>query len=398
MTISGVAAGGDGLSREEAGRVVFVEGAIPGDRVRVDIVESKRDFARGRVSEILEPAPERVAPPCPAVAAGCGGCQWQHASIEAQMSYKRTIVVDSLRRLAHLPDAPVDADVAAVPATAYRTTVRAGVDGDRAAYRRRHSHELVTIGECLVTHPLVVEVLRDGRFPGAREVTVRASVATGERLVLVRPGRAPVHVPDGVTIVPDDARPARGNRGAHRPGLTESVAGRMWRVSAHSFFQPGPTAAELLVAAVRDLAGEDARTADCIVDLYAGVGLLGGCLAGPATRLVVVESSRDAAADARHNLADVDAVVHAMLVERWRSVAAGLVVADPSRTGLGRPGTAAVAATGAPVLVLASCDPASFARDTTLLAGRGYRLARTRVLDLFPHTTHVETVSRFERP
>jgi tRNA/tmRNA/rRNA uracil-C5-methylase (TrmA/RlmC/RlmD family) len=139
-----------------------------------------------------------------------------------------------------------------------------------------------------------------------------------------------------------------------------------------------------------------------ILDLYAGVGLLGGALAaGTPARLVAVESNRAAAADATVNLADLDArVVTGEVAQACRTpLVAGchpaVVIADPARTGLGPSSAAAIAAIGAPVVVLVSCDPASFGRDAGLLTDAGYRLAGVEVLDLFPGTVHIEAVSRF---
>ena len=113
--------------------------------------------------------------------------------------------------------------------------------------------------------------------------------------------------------------------------------------------------------------------------------------------LARAESDPSAVADARVNLADLDAKVVATEVARWRPRPADVVVADPSRSGLGRPGVAALVATGASRLVLVGCDPASMARDTALLAENGYRPASVALVDAFPDTFHVETVTRFDR-
>jgi len=157
-------------------------------------------------------------------------------------------------------------------------------------------------------------------------------------------------------------------------------------------------AAEALAAAVADAAGDALPEAGTLVDAYAGVGLFGSVLgATRRARVVAVESDPAAVADARVNLADLDADVVAAEVGRWRPCPADLVVADPSRSGLGRPGVAAVVATGARRLVLVSCDPASLGRDTALLAGAGYRLVTVDLVDAFPHTFHVEAVARFDR-
>src|SRR4051794_30606087 len=111
LVLDAVAAGGDAIGRDADGRVVFVEGGLPGERVRAEITNERKDYLRSRAVDVLVPSDERVAPPCPFVAAGCGGCQWQHASVGRQHGMKAAIVADALRRIAHLPDAPVGADV-----------------------------------------------------------------------------------------------------------------------------------------------------------------------------------------------------------------------------------------------------------------------------------------------
>jgi 23S rRNA (uracil1939-C5)-methyltransferase len=386
---SAVAAGGDAIGRDADGRVVFVEGALPGERVRAEITAEHKDFLRSRAVEVLTPSADRVEPPCPYVAAGCGGCQWQHVGVAAQGRLKADVVADALRRIAHLPDAPISPAVVAVPATAYRTTLRLAVDAaGRAVFRRRHGHDGITVETCLISHPRLEELVGAGRFPGATEVVLRVSVATGERVALVRPSTAAPAVPDDVLI---------GGR------IHEVVGGRTWRLSATSFFQSGPASAQALVETVRASLGDALDAGGVLVDAYAGVGLLGGSQAAAASgsdvRLVAVESHPPAARDARSNLRDLDARVIQVDVAAWKAPAqpAAAVIADPARSGLRRAGVAALVAARAPVLVLVSCDPASLARDTALLAAAGYRLDQVTVLDLFPHTFHVETVSRFLR-
>jgi 23S rRNA (uracil1939-C5)-methyltransferase len=381
VTATAMAAGGDALAREPSGRVVFVEGALPGERVVVELTQQRKDFARGRVVDVLDPSPDRLDDG----ASGCGGCQWRHIAPAAQARLKREIVADALRRIAKLNDPPLASDVL-LPDDPRRTTVRAGVADGRAGFRRRHGHELVVGHDCPIAHPVVHEVLREGTFDGADEIVVRVSLATGERLVVADPSADGVRVPSDVIVV-EPGQPA---------AINEDAAGRRWRVSADSFFQPSPGAADLLAAAVRALAGDEA---EFVVDAYAGVGLLGGSLA-PA-RLVAVESSPSAVADAQVNLADLDAtVVEGEVADVMSGAGAGdvdLVIADPARPGLGRAAATALAETGAPQLVLVSCDPASLARDVGLLDGLGYRLLSAQVVDLFPHTFHLEVVTAFER-
>jgi 23S rRNA (uracil1939-C5)-methyltransferase len=174
------------------------------------------------------------------------------------------------------------------------------------------------------------------------------------------------------------------------------VAGRHWRISAASFFQSQPDGADALAALVA-LAADEIGTAATAVDLYSGVGLFAGVLAGRGWSVTAVEGSRDAVADAGVNLRDEKATVVRADVNRWTPTAADLVVADPSRSGLGREGAAVVVATGAGRVVLISCDAAAFGRDAGLLTKAGYTLTSVTPVDLFPHTTHVEVVSVYDR-
>jgi 23S rRNA (uracil1939-C5)-methyltransferase len=359
-------AGGDALAREPSGRVVFVAGALAGERVRVHLVQEKRDFARAVVDEVIEPSPMRVATPCPFLAAGCGGCTWQHVDPDHQVALKVGIVAEALRRTGGVTEPTVVAGPVLSP-WAFRTTlrlaVRAGAPG------------------CLVAHPRLADLLATSSFPRAKEVTLRCSAATGERLALVDPAGAGAVVPRDVALGPD----------AH---VVEEVEGRHFRVSARSFFQTRPDGAAALVRAVRR-AVDDVVPGARLADLYAGVGLFAGTIGEQAREVVGVEVAPSSVADARVNLPGAKVVES--VVEAWVPEDVDVVVADPPRAGLGRDGIAVVAATGAARLALVSCDPVSLARDAALLREHDFRLAVSEVVDLFPHTPHVEVVTRFDR-
>ena len=383
VLVEKMAAGGEAIARLVDGRVVFVEGALPGETVRVAITTSKRDFAKGSVTEVVEASPHRTLPPCPERVAGCGGCGWQHAAPEAQLQWKAEVVADAMRRTAKMPAADVRVGGAVGPWN-YRTTMRLAVAADgRVGLRAASSHRVVALASCMVAHPALAELLPHMRVEGADEVSLRVSVATGEATVWspspsVRFEGLPTHV----AIGPDAT-------------LVERVAGADLQVSAESFFQSGPAAAELLVDAVRRACGDvlDGLRGP-LLDAYGGIGLFAATLG--AAHNVVVESSRSSCADAVANLGD-RATVHRTMFEQWVPQPVELAVADPARSGLGREATDVLAATGARRLVLVSCDPVSLARDTVLLAARGYHHAGSTVLDLFPHTAHVEVVTRFDR-
>jgi 23S rRNA (uracil1939-C5)-methyltransferase len=150
------------------------------------------------------------------------------------------------------------------------------------------------------------------------------------------------------------------------------------------------------VATVREAAATTDAPASVIVDAYAGVGLFAAAL-GHDAEVECIEQSASSCADARHNLAGRRATIVQGRVERWRPRRAQLVVADPSRRGLGPKAVDVLAATGASRFILVSCDAVAFARDARLLATAGYRLGRATLIDLFPQTPHVEIVSVLDR-
>jgi 23S rRNA (uracil1939-C5)-methyltransferase len=376
-------AGGDALARDETGRVVFVTGALPGELVRVEVVAEWHDYARAVVDEIVDPSPVRISPPCAFHAAGCGGCAWQHIDPEAQRELKRGIVAEAVARTGRLPDVDIRLGTA-LPPWGFRTTVRMAVDGNRLGFRAAQRHDVVPVDACLVAHPLLADVIAETRAPGAAEVTLRCGVASGERLVLIDPpeAEAKASVPAGVMVGPGAA-------------VHEVVAGQRVRVSARSFFQTRVDGAEALVDAVRAAAGA-LNPASTIVDAYAGVGLFAATLGNDAD-VICIEQSASSCRDARHNLAGRRSAIVQGKVERWPPQAADLVIADPSRRGLGAKAVDVLAATHAQRLVLVSCDAVSFARDARLLASAGYRLDGATLIDLFPQTPHVEIVSAFDR-
>jgi 23S rRNA (uracil1939-C5)-methyltransferase len=377
-----MAAGGDAIAREPSGRVVFVDGALPGELVRVRVTQHKRDYARAATVDVLEPSGARVRPPCPYVAGGCGGCRWQHVDASAQRSLKVGIVTEALVRTGGLAEPAVVLGPALAP-WGFRTTLRLAVDrSGRAAFRAARSHDHVVVDHCSVAHPRLTSLLAESRFPGAQEVTLRCSATTGDRLALVDPVSATDRA-----VVPADVALGPGTR------LVERVAGATLQVSARSFFQTRHDGAAALVAVVRDLLAGQATTG-VLVDAYAGVGLF-GVTVGQDRDVIAIEQSPSSCSDARLNLPRAQVVEDT--VERWHPVPADTIVADPARRGLDRRAVDVLAATGASRLVLVSCDPVSLARDAHLLSAAGYRHDTSVVVDLFPHTPHVEVVTSFDR-
>lgn len=304
-----------------------------------------------------------------------------HIGLDEQRSYKEAIVVEQLQRLGGVERPDV---VSPVFERGQRTTVRCQVTHGRAGYSARRSDQAFVADECGAVDPLLEELLVNGRFGNATEITLRVGGATGERMVITDGAVDTVLVPDDVLVASADDP---GGSAIHHV-----IAGKTWRVSAQSFFQTSHAGAEALVAAVGRGLGQSRGP---VLDLYAGVGLLGGGAAGDRIQCAI-ESNPSSVEDARHNLGPDVQVVQSR-VERWSPTTFSTVIADPARRGLGKDGVTLVEGTSATHVVLVSCDPASLGRDAGLLAAQGWVHQRAEVIDMFPDTSRLEVVSTFTR-
>jgi 23S rRNA (uracil1939-C5)-methyltransferase len=404
--IDGFTHGGEGVARIE-GKAVFVPGALPGERVRLRVVDDRARWARAELVEVVVASPDRVDPPCPYVPA-CGGCDLQHARPAAQRALKTRVVREQLERLGGIVDPPVADCLAVGPDVGYRThaQLHAAPDG-RLGFHRAGSHDVVPIDRCLVLTD-ATQAVRDevGDDTGAVEVAVRAHERTATAAATLTPGPGPLELPEGRTDLllaqPDGRTVAIRGDGM----LEEQVAGLTYRFHADAFFQVTTAGAEALVehvlAAVGDVAGA------LVWDLYAGVGLLSLPLARAGAEVIAVEGHARAAEDARTNAAaaGVELTVLAESVHAvTRRAAAGdttleppeVVVLDPPRTGAGDRVVKDLLRLVPPTLVYVACDVASLARDARALTAGGYRLTSAQPLDLFPMTHHVEVVATFAR-
>lgn len=391
-----MAHGGEAVARVD-GKTIFVAGAMPGERVSVEVEKDKGSWARARLVSVLDASPHREAPQCPHFDL-CGGCQWQFAAYEEQLAWKRQTVVGQLAHLGKL-ETDVRPTVSAGNSYTYRNRMDFHVVDDRPALYRRKSKELVPLSRCeLVNEPLRELFERLGPLTDTQEITMRASTRTGQTLVTVRGAMPPEAHSWGVNV----ARVRRGQPMAEvgHAHLYEEVAGNTFRITANAFFQNNTEGADHLVSLVRE-ALEPTRD-DVLLDGYAGGGLFSVSLADEVGEVVSVEVSPLALADLEHNLED--AAVAASIVpvpfeestddlDGW-----SLAVVDPPRTGMGPAGVEAVTADHPRAIAYVSCDPASFARDARLIVDKGYELAWVTPVDMFPQTFHTETVARFTLP
>jgi 23S rRNA (uracil1939-C5)-methyltransferase len=405
VRVTGLAAGGDGIGHLEDGRVVFIEGAAPGDLVTLADLRLSARMARASVGEILERSPDRARPRC-AHFGVCGGCQWQHLEYPAQLAAKRQILSDALTRIGGL-DFPSTFEIVASPDPyGYRARARLVQSPDgRLGYRKRGSHEVVAVHECPILVPAAATALEAWKALAAkpRKAGKRPRDPEWEILAGSKPS-APALI--GPVVA-----------GRRASGAIEiEVLGESLQARSGSFLQGNALLWDALAAEVRAQcltgAGTAGRPAEeigepgALVELYAGIGFLTLPLARAGFSGFAFESGHEAVRDLEENLersglADRMKVVAGRVESRgdWakRFAAADLLVMDPPRVGLAEEMRAAIAADGPARCVYVSCDPATLARDLRGLVDAGYRIADLRAFDLFPQTPHVEAVVRLER-
>ncbi|MDP7068014.1 MAG: TRAM domain-containing protein [Acidimicrobiales bacterium] len=390
VNIYDLAVGGEGVGRLEDGRIIFVAGAAVDDELVVELIEEKKRYTRGEIIEVVSAGEGRREPLCRHVHAGCGGCDWQHLSEEAQIEAKISTVRDALIKLGSI-EPPEVGYVAGPESLRYRTTVRVGIKNGRPAYRRSRSNQLVQVSDCPIAHPLMDDIFAEGFFGTANEVTIRVGARTGDRLVMGHPTADEFELPAGVVQIGKNQ--TRRGASAH---IIEEVAGVEWQISARSFFQSSPEGAEMLVALVAEWLTAQDSGEQVLVDLYSGVGLFSGTVGDWFQKVIAVESATSAVSDATNNLGG-HVAIHHMQVEKWVPELADVVIADPPRAGLRAQGVEIIRKTQAPHVVLVSCDAGALGRDAALMASGGYELDQVDVLDMFPQTSHVEVVSGWIR-
>jgi 23S rRNA (uracil1939-C5)-methyltransferase len=419
LRVDRIAAGGDGVGREESGRVVFVPRTAPGDVVRVEIVEAKPRWARGRVRDYLARGDGRRKAPCPAYDE-CGGCRLQHLTPAEQRRSKRDLVESALRRIGSL-DVEVPDLIAAGSEFAYRNRVTFSsgysdgtlVAGFRTLY---DPGALADVRHCLLAEEPIVAVwdrMRRAWEDGICEpsvgpdtrITVRSAI-DGSVDVLVRGGRppAPEALRDLMEEVPGIAGWHHGgSRDAPRCLAGEDTLSDRWQdiafeLPADVFLQVNREVSARLDGWLNERAGDVEGLR--ILDLYSGVGARAIRWAREGAHVTACEvderavgACRKAAGESRGRLA----VVADRAENRTADLLpVDLVVVNPPRAGLSRKVSEALVSGSAERLAYVSCDPATLARDLERLQP-GWRVREVQPFDAFPQTSHVETVAWLNR-
>jgi 23S rRNA (uracil1939-C5)-methyltransferase len=433
LTVDGLAYGGAGVARSD-GFVVFVRGAVPGDRVRARVTKSKRSFGEAEVDELLEPSPERVEPETPHP-----GAPWQVLPYERQLREKEAQVRDSLERLGRFEDPPVEPIVPAVEQLRYRNKVEYSFgdqDGELVlGFHRPGRWDLIDeVSRDVLASERVDDLRRaveawcreeglsayDRRehFGLLRNLVVREGRRTGQLQARLVTSPGDLRVAELAAVLPaDDLLWTRASSLAEttRDGetdvvkgsgaLEEELSGLRFRISPDAFFQTNTEMAERLYGAASELA--DLRGRERVLDLYCGIGTIALVLALDAGQVHGVEIVERAVADAIENArlngidnaeffaGDVRTAMRPLLERTGRP---DVVVVDPPRAGLSQKVVRRVLEAEAPRIVYVSCNPTTLAPNARQMVDAGYRLVTVLPVDMFPQTPHIESVALLERP
>lgn len=451
VEVTDLALGGKGLTRI-GGMAVFIDQAVPGDRVQARIIKKRKQYAEARVVQLLQASEDRVPAPCE-YSGFCGGCKWQFLNYDQQQRYKRSHVVEALQHIGGLQDPLVHPTLPADPIFGYRNKMEFScsdrrwllpsemnqADQDISFALGLHVpgtfHKVIDTRACLLQpalgNQILEEVRRGMRASGQppyglrshvgfwRFLMLRHSVArdqwlvnlitSGEDMSVIQPLAEKLmnaH-PEIVSVVNN----VTGRKAAIAVGEYEvPVAGQTkvidrigdfeFEISANSFFQTNTRSAAMLYAKVKEFARLSGT--ESVLDLYSGTGTIAIFLSDAAREVVGMEIVASAVQDAEHNCRTNHIGNCRFVLGDIRERLADLtdspdvMIIDPPRDGLHKDVLKQVMQSAPPRIVYVSCNPATLARDIGLLKDQ-YRTAEVQPVDMFPHTWHIESVARLEK-
>lgn len=443
LSIDSLAFGGRGVARLN-GFVIFVDGAVPGDRVKAVVTKAKSSYAEARTLELLESSSQRVEPECRHFGV-CGGCSWQTLSYDKQLEFKDSQVRDCLAHIGGLSgEFETDPPEGARPLWRYRNKVEfsfapsRGGGVDLGFHLPGQWRQILDIEDCLLHSELTNRIRNRVReFAGStgvpvydqrsgtgfwRHLVLRESAGTGEVMInlVTAPGDFPERerLTSGITeafpevaslvwsVNPTAASVAAGfpfEVLGGRDHIVEEICGLKLRVAPSTFLQTNTFMAEVLYRKAIEYATPG--TEEYVIDLYCGIGSITLLLAAHCREVLGVEINEESVATARQNARELGAAnvrfesgkVRAVLKDLQGQKTPDLVVLDPPRAGASRKEIQRILDLEARRIVYVSCNASTLAGNAAQLAEGGYRLARLGAVDMFPHTPHVEVVARFER-
>ncbi|MBW2167764.1 MAG: 23S rRNA (uracil(1939)-C(5))-methyltransferase RlmD [Deltaproteobacteria bacterium] len=449
LRINKIAYGGQGVARVD-GLVIFVRGGIPGDTVTARVFRKRKGYAEAEIIELVDPSPDRIDAPCP-YNGYCGGCQWQHVVYERQLEYKMEHIRESMARIGSLVDVLVHDVVPSEKRFAYRNKMEFSFSDRRwflpnELHRREPEggfalglhvpgtyHKVIDVDACLLQAEMGNQILRevkghvkDSRIPVYglkthegfwRFLTIRYSNAFDEWMVnLVTSEERPEiiePIADNIsrrikqikTVVNNinrrKASIAVGEREVVLTGdgwINDRIGPFTFQISTNSFFQTNSRAAEKLYEKVVDYA--ELAGNETVLDLYSGTGTIPIFLANSVRAVTGIEMSRSAVQDARRNCKE-NGISNCHFLcgdirEKLSAITASrpdVLIIDPPRAGMHKTVLAQVLSLSPEKIIYISCNPATMARDIGQMI-RDYQLVEIQPVDMFPHTYHIEAISK----
>ena len=448
MDIIDLAYHGKSVGYDDSGKVTFIKGGLPGERVRVRIVKAKKTYNQGKLLEILTKSPERI----PAVCEHndiCGGCTWQDLEYSRQLKYKRSQVVACLEHIGGLKDIEMGEVRPSPNIFFYRNKMEYSFhvvplnespnEFVLGLHERGQFDRIFDVKAChlqsdlsnrvfnflrqavidlhipaydLVIHKGLIRfaIFREGKFTGQsmlNVVTGKGEFKAKDELTKALVAAFPELTTIVWTVNPTLSNIAKGEvrEVLHGPGfIEEEILGYRFRVSSGSFFQTNSRQTEALYRTAIEFA--EIKPGETILDLYCGAGSIGICASAGAAEVVGIEIEEEAVENARLN-AEINGLTNCcfyagpvrkvMLEPSLKDKKFSMVFVDPPRAGMHPKAFKRLVEIGAERIVYISCNPATFARDAAELSDRGYVLEKIEPFDMFPHTMHIELVSRFRK-
>lgn len=439
LNIDSLGSEGQGVGRYD-GLAVFVPFALPNERVKAHIIKAAPNYAVGKLIAVDTASRDRREPRCPAFMR-CGGCNLLHMDYAAQLEYKRGVVANALMRIGKVESPHVRRTIGMEHPYHYRNKAAfpfAMVDGRMCfGFFAPRSHRLVPIDGCLIENKALYNVAEavhcwaeendiapyDEQTGGGtlRHVVGRITTAGDIMAVIVTKGRPkkPNALIDMLTERCEGLKSIILNRNDGDTNvifgdkyetlwgddtLTEELWGFRFEISAASFLQVNPIQTEKLYAQVEAFLPE--QNGFEAMDVYCGAGTISMVIAKRACRVTGIENVPSAVEDARRNaamngVANADFICADAAAALPNLIANGakpdVIVLDPPRKGCERAVLDAIIASAAPRIIYVSCDPATLARDVSILTASGYTLQTAQPVDMFPQTAHVETIVLLQR-
>ncbi len=441
IEIEDIGENGEGIGRVD-GFTIFIEGGVPKDRVFVKISKAKKNYGIGHIVDYVEASPYRINPPCP-VAEECGGCQIQHIDYKSQLNMKKKKVENSIKRIAKLDDVKIHDVIGMDDPFRYRNKAQFPIGKDKdntvIGFYKKGTHDIIHTKSCKIQHEsndLIVKIFKElidekklsiyDEKSGKgllRHIITRASYATGELMIVIvingveLPYEAEItqgitkNIPKVKSIVQNTNKKKTnvvlGKENKILYGndyIIDNIGDLKFKISSQSFFQVNPFQTSNLYEKALEYAGLSGD--ETVFDIYCGIGTISLFLAKRAKKVYGIEVVEAAIEDAKKNakLNDIynvefftgkaEDLIPKMYKEGHR---ADVVVVDPPRKGCDEKVLETIASMNPKKIVYVSCKPSTLARDLKYLDELGYKTVEIQPVDMFPHTTHVETVVRLQR-